>query len=129
MTTITLQVEVPRRVESWADAQDASDAVVAALNRYLMTHSQTGGEIHHHAVQPNAQLVAIMPQNSTRLILDAEMEELKKYLPQQEWDRHIPMRVLLNAFRHMPTAAREAVHAEMCGLDYDPGGPKFEGER
>jgi hypothetical protein len=126
MTTITLEIEVPRRVDSWADAEEASAAVTRALNRYLVSNSKTGGEIYQQAIQPNAQLVAIMSVASTRLIRDSDIVELKRYFPQERWDRLIPMRALLNAFRAMPAAARVALHATLCGRDYDPKGPEFE---
>lgn len=130
MTTITLEIEVPRRVDSYADAQEASDAVVEALNRYLISNSKTGGEIYGHAIQPNAQLVAVFPLSSSRLIRDSDIAELKTYFPQAPWDKWIPMRALLNAFKSMPAAAREVLHEAICGSrHYDPNGKKFEGER
>ncbi len=130
MTTITLEIEVPRRVDSYADAEQASAAVVRALNRYLISNSKTGGEIYEHAIQPNAQLVAVMALSSSRLLRDSDIAELKKYFPQGRWDKIIPMRALLNAFKSMPAAAREVLHEEICGSrGYDPNGKKFEGER
>jgi len=126
---ITLEVEVPRRVDSYADAEQAMHAVAKALNRYLINNSKTGGEIYQHAVQPNAQLVAIMPKVASCLISDSNIAELKKYFPQENWDRVIPMRALLNAFHGMPDEAREALHAQICGTrGYDPNGPKYEVE-
>lgn len=125
---ITLEVDVPRRVDSYADAEEATQAVARALNRYLVSNSKTGGEIYQHAVQANAQLVVIVSRASTRLIRDSDMAELGQYFPQRDWDRVIPMRVLLNAFQRMPAAAREVLHAALCGPgDYDPIGTKFSG--
>lgn len=126
--TITLELELPRRVDSYADAEEASSIVMKALNRYLISNSKTGGEIYQHAVQPNAQLVAIMRKASTRLIHDSEIRELQQYLPQEDWDHVVPLRSLLNAIRRMPDDAREALHAAMCGRDYDPNGPKYSQE-
>lgn len=81
MSTIKLEIEVPRRVDSWADTQEACDAVMRALNRYLVSNSKTGGEIYQHAIQPNAQLVAIMAISSTLLIRDSDIVELQEVLP------------------------------------------------